>query len=795
MKNPWDRYQARVQAYDPAGSASDWVTSRLFQPIANSCGNCLVLQVTPPATCKQLLDHYRRLLLFVRRTRDGAQFHMSVDYEEKTVIGYLEPGVEYCVTVSMATYSSRKSAPAESCCAFTSPPRTSGSVHLILSLLAVFCLLFFVLLGLLVFTDLSSRLLHHSAAARREAIPPAPFNTRQWVDYVQGQVVVLFTITITMENLLTFITMLCCAPKGLLGVLEGPRQVLMTSYNMDMVLRWDPPLGGAPQLVYTTEYNTTVNSYKPGCTKTRVLHCDFIAVGIHVSPYGTYTGRVRAHRGLESSAWVESGPLTLDVHTVIGPPNVTLYSSGVHMTVNMGDPVFRISQLRRIYNHASYNITYWKEGEEDTAQSLSVQQNPVVLSDLEPWSRYCVKVRIKTERNHQSQESQVTCEKTTQPRAELAPPLNLTMVTMNTQYALHWSHHGRQTIAPKVSFTVHYLASHKWAKKASDPWITVCEKTPDTWCDLTPKNLYFLGLYMLRLRANRGSLHSPWVHKEFCPDKEAALGPPSSVNVAPAGSLLDVKISAPLTSTNGSMRELYTQMYYRVVYWEYTDTRNPDPNIVDTHVNLVTLSELRAWTWYCVSVQSRYDFYNKSSAFTSPHCMQTEGAVPWWQVVLIFLLSVLVVFVVLLLLFCGGFSCYHTVKDTLYPAAQLPLHIQASELICDRFSICTEAVLLEVHMPPMSVSTAPSSGLESDGRHSRQDSGGSTDSGVGSTEGSSGPPRHPRSGLSSGGLEDSWHGPLSTAHLEQVKMEDMGPEPGTAVHSGARDEGIMDMGV
>lgn len=225
---------------------------------------------------------------------------------------------------------------------------------------------------------------------------------------------VLFTITITMENLLTFITMLCCAPKGLLGVLEGPRQVLMTSYNMDMVLRWDPPLGGAPQLVYTTEYNTTVNSYKPGCTKTRVLHCDFIAVGIHVSPYGTYTGRVRAHRGLESSAWVESGPLTLDVHTVIGPPNVTLYSSGVHMTVNMGDPVFRISQLRRIYNHASYNITYWKEGEEDTAQSLSVQQNPVVLSDLEPWSRYCVKVRIKTERNHQSQESQVTCEKTTQ---------------------------------------------------------------------------------------------------------------------------------------------------------------------------------------------------------------------------------------------------------------------------------------------------------------------------------------------------------------------------------------------
>ena len=42
-------------------------------------------------------------------------------------------------------------------------------------------------------------------------------------------------------------------------------------------------------------------------------------------------------------------------------------------------------------------------------------------------------------------------------------------------------------------------------------------------------------------------------------------------------------------------------------------------------MNTVTLPDLRAWTWYCVSVQSRYDFYSKTSAFTTPHCMQTEG--------------------------------------------------------------------------------------------------------------------------------------------------------------------------
>ncbi|KAK0154002.1 Interferon alpha/beta receptor 1a [Merluccius polli] len=396
-------------------------------------------------------------------------------------------------------------------------------------------------------------------------------------------------------------------------------------------------------------------------------------------------------------------------------------------------------------------------------------------------------------------------------QAELAQPMNLTMITMNTQYMLRWSHDRHQTIGPKVSFTVQYLAKYKWTNGNHDQWITVCDKTPDTCCDLTPRNLYFLGLYMLRLRANSGRLHSQWVIKEFCPDKEAALGPPSKVDLGPSGApCLDVKISDPLTSTNGSMKELHAQMYYRVVYWEQTDTRNPDTKIVDTRVNMLTLSDLQAWTSYCVSVQSRYDFYNKSSAFTTPHCMQTEGAVPWWQVMLIFFFSGLVGFVGLLLLLWVGVHIYRTVKDTFYPSVQLPAHFEAylsdlspgsdaprlltpdseSELICDRLSICPEAVLLEIHMSPLP------SDLEPDGRHSRQESGGSGDSGVYSTEGSSGPRQHSGSGLSSACAKEPWHGE-SPALPEQVKMEHMGlkHDAAAAAHRGLRDEGIMDMGV
>lgn len=48
----------------------------------------------------------------------------------------------------------------------------------------------------------------------------------------------------------------------------------------------------------------------------------------------------------------------------------------------------------------------------------------------------------------------------------------------------------------------------------------------------------------------------------------AALGPPSQVAVSPAGSVLDISISDPLTSSNSSMRDITPDLYYRIIYWE-----------------------------------------------------------------------------------------------------------------------------------------------------------------------------------------------------------------------------------
>lgn len=200
-------------------------------------------------------------------------------------------------------------------------------------------------------------------------------------------------------------------------LLNRPNNVHLTSHNMNLVLRWDPPEGAASGLVYTTMYRSSFTDYRKGCVNISSLKCDFTP--FKISLYGSYTGRVRAQLGAESSNWVESNHVTLDKDTFIGSPNVSLHSNGATLEVSIQDPVFMISALRNVYNGVTYNITYWKEGQNEKAISISnIQQNRLVLSDLDPWSKYCVQVQINTDRNpNPSQPSNIICESTASEQA------------------------------------------------------------------------------------------------------------------------------------------------------------------------------------------------------------------------------------------------------------------------------------------------------------------------------------------------------------------------------------------
>ncbi|XP_041806554.1 interleukin-10 receptor subunit beta-like [Chelmon rostratus] len=206
-----------------------------------------------------------------------------------------------------------------------------------------------------------------------------------------------------------------CGSTAASGVLSSPTNVRLTSYNMNLVLRWDPPEGAAGGLVYTTEYKTPVTSYRVGCVNTSHLECDFTRLNISIIEYGIYTGRVQAQVGAKRSGWVESRHITLDKDTIIGSPNVSLFSNGATIDVSIKDPVFVVSELRNVYIFATYNITYWKDGQVEKAKSISnKQQSRVVLSELELWTKYCVQVQINTERNSKpSEPSKIVCESTT----------------------------------------------------------------------------------------------------------------------------------------------------------------------------------------------------------------------------------------------------------------------------------------------------------------------------------------------------------------------------------------------
>ncbi|XP_073329617.1 interferon alpha/beta receptor 2-like isoform X2 [Pagrus major] len=170
FKEPSDRYTARVQAFT-AGQKSDWTESAAFQPLLDTvlgppdvsvsgCGNCLLLQVRPPSVGMLLMDHYIDLVFEVKRTRDGAQFSLTRQYQEEMVISYLQSGVEYCVTVTVKTLFNDKSVPSDPYCAFTSPPEPAHSLSVVYGLLGAFCALGFVLIGSVVYGgQLSFRLL------------------------------------------------------------------------------------------------------------------------------------------------------------------------------------------------------------------------------------------------------------------------------------------------------------------------------------------------------------------------------------------------------------------------------------------------------------------------------------------------------------------------------------------------------------------------------------------------------------------------------------------------------------
>lgn len=124
-------------------------------------------------------------------------------------------------------------------------------------------------------------------------------------------------------------------------------------------------------------------------------------------------------------------------------------------------------------------------------------------------------------------------------------------------------------------------------------WNVLCANQSRRSCDLSGASLFYLGKYLVRVRAEAGGRRSPWVKLSFHPDREgeepseggvgvgvvwrpgthpsalpAMLGPPSRVALSRDGSSVDVHIDDPVTTGNASMRTVLPHLYYHILYWE-----------------------------------------------------------------------------------------------------------------------------------------------------------------------------------------------------------------------------------
>lgn len=236
---------------------------------------------------------------------------------------------------------------------------------------------------------------------------------------------------------------------------------------------------------------------------------------------------------------------------------------------------------------------------------------------------------------------------------QMPPPVNLTVQALNTNYTLHWTWAGMDTQSAK--FTIQYIGKFRLTQNQSN-WVTACEDTQTMSCDLNPLNLHYLGIFALRVRATVNGYHSEWAQVDFAPATDAAVGPPIRVLVSPAGNVLEVSISAPQTVTSTSMKEKIHSLYYRILYWEHhASHKKSQAAAVDSANTMVVLEDLKSWTWYCVSVQSRTIEPNRTSAFTDPICISTQGEFQWGKFSWIFGISLLLGFIIVLGILLGCF--------------------------------------------------------------------------------------------------------------------------------------------
>ncbi|XP_078265756.1 interferon alpha/beta receptor 1a-like [Rhinoraja longicauda] len=249
---------------------------------------------------------------------------------------------------------------------------------------------------------------------------------------------------------------------------------------------------------------------------------------------------------------------------------------------------------------------------------------------------------------------------------EIKIPRNIQIQAFNLKYLLKWDNAKNSNYS--VNYTVNYKSNvGDWKK------VKGCESIARTECDFTSADIIFNGEYILRLRAHQGNQTSAWLCTDpFIPYKNNEIGPPS-VQVESKGHLLTVNISELHMENNASIETYYKDVKYRITYWKKNS--HEIRNEKHSTSRLVVL-KLDPWTTYCLDVLAFSFVYNKTGQGSSVVCKKTDGAIPEWQIVIGFFISLVVCFIVAVGCILCIHCTYRCIKYALFPPHTLPEHMQ-----------------------------------------------------------------------------------------------------------------------
>ncbi|XP_031661568.1 interferon alpha/beta receptor 1a isoform X1 [Oncorhynchus kisutch] len=212
--------------------------------------------------------------------------------------------------------------------------------------------------------------------------------------------------------------------------------------------------------------------------------------------------------------------------------------------------------------------------------------------------------------------------------AALPRPYNVRMDAVNTRYIMKWDW-NHSMANHNITFTAQYTFSHKQSDGRS--YTGMCIRITEARCDFSRELNFYMGSYILRVRAEGRGQMSDWYMLKFVPDEHADLGPPSHVAFDPGDTMLTVSFREPMTEQNTPMRSVL-DMSFSLQYWEKHSPSKKQEKVFDSTEG--TLFPLKPWTEYCLQVNAFNKLYNKTSPYTQQQCVRTLGYPPVWKVLL-----------------------------------------------------------------------------------------------------------------------------------------------------------------